>query len=161
MEAVIWLDNWKVTRRWPVSHTCQTPMIWKLSLGYDFNQTVVEAKIYFFPLRQIQFIFYLNWPKGMWDFAITWCLPSVNFLHFLFLNNLNLFFLMVKYRKFYFLKWTMSTILSNFLNWNFFPKLEKMWVKIHLKQPKTPKSGTFVFTKYFGGNVCASNFCLG
>ena len=29
----------KVTRRWPVSHTCQTPTIWKLSLGYDFNQT--------------------------------------------------------------------------------------------------------------------------
>jgi hypothetical protein len=28
----------KVTRRWPVSHTCQTPTIWKLS-GYDFNQT--------------------------------------------------------------------------------------------------------------------------
>ena len=122
---------------------------------------VVEAKIYFFPSRQIQFIFYLNWPKGMRDFAITWCPPSVNFLHFLFLNNLNLFFLMVKYCKFYFLKWTMSTILSDFLNWIFFPKLEQMWVKIHLKQPKTPKSGTFVFTKYFGGNVCASNFCLG
>ena len=29
----------KVTRRWPVSHTYQTPTIWKLSLGYDFNQT--------------------------------------------------------------------------------------------------------------------------
>jgi hypothetical protein len=29
----------KVTRRWHVSHTCQTPTIWKLSLGYDFNQT--------------------------------------------------------------------------------------------------------------------------
>ena len=55
----------------------------------------------------------------------------------------------------------MSTILSDFLNWNLFPKLEQMRVKIHLKQPKTPKSDTFVFTKYFGGNVCASNFCLG
>ena len=31
-----------------------------------------------------------------------------------------------KYCKFYFLKWTMSTILSDFLNWNFFPKLEQM-----------------------------------
>ena len=30
LEAVIWLDNWKVTRRWHVSHTCQTPTIWKL-----------------------------------------------------------------------------------------------------------------------------------
>ena len=37
----------------------------KIESGYDFNQTVVEAKIYFFPLWQIQFIFYLNWPKGM------------------------------------------------------------------------------------------------
>jgi hypothetical protein len=35
----------------------------------------------------------------------------------------------------------------SFLNRNFFPKLEQMWVKIHLKQPTTPK---VVFTKYFG-----------
>ena len=39
------------------------------------------------------------------------------------------------------LKVTVSTILSDCLNRNFSPKLEQMEVKIHLKQPKTPKSG--------------------
>ena len=38
------------------------------------------------------------------------------------------------------LKVTVSTILSIFLNQNFSPKLEQIRVKIHLKQPKTPKS---------------------
>jgi hypothetical protein len=38
-------------------------------------------------------------------------------------------------------KVTVSTILSDFLNRNYSPNLEQMWVKIHLKQPKTPKSG--------------------
>ena len=37
--------------------------------------------------------------------------------------------------------------------------LQSMWVKIHLKQPKTPES---VFNElYFEENVFASNLCLG
>jgi hypothetical protein len=56
------------------------------------------------------------------------------------------------------IKVTVSTILSDFLNWNFSPKLEQMWVKIHLKQPKTPKSGIH---EIFGGNRVRKLFVSG
>jgi hypothetical protein len=55
-------------------------------------------------------------------------------------------------------KVTVSTILSDFLNRNFSPKLEQMWVKLIWNRQKHRKA---VFTKYFGENVFASNLCLG
>jgi hypothetical protein len=42
---------------------------------------------------------------------------------------------------------TVSTILSVFFNRNFSPKLEQMWVKIHLKQPVCYKSLTNIITE--------------
>jgi hypothetical protein len=46
----------------------------------------------------------------------------------------------------------MSTILSDFLNQNFSHKLEQMRVEIHLKQPKTQKSGLHEIFR--GKRVC-------
>ena len=54
-------------------------------------------------------------------------------------------------------KVTVSTILSDFLNRNFSPKLEQM-VKIHLKQQKTPKSG---FHEIFRGKRVRKQFVSG
>jgi len=42
---------------------------------------------------------------------------------------------------FHTIKVTVPTNLSDFLNRIFSPKLEQIWVKMHLEQPKTPKSG--------------------
>ena len=56
------------------------------------------------------------------------------------------------------LKVTVSTILSDFLNRISSPKLEQMWVKIHLKQPKTPKSG---FHEIFRGKHVRKQFVSG
>jgi hypothetical protein len=53
---------------------------------------------------------------------------------------------------------TVSTILSDFLNRIFSPKLEQMWVKIHIKQPKTPKSG---FHELFPGKCVSKQFVSG
>jgi len=53
------------------------------------------------------------------------------------------------------LKVTVSTILSDFLDRIFSPKLEQMWVKIHLKQPK---SG---FHEIFRGKCVSKQFVSG
>jgi hypothetical protein len=53
------------------------------------------------------------------------------------------------------LKVTVSTILSDFLNQNFSPKLEQMRVKIHLKQPKTS------FHEIFRGKRVRKQFVSG
>ena len=53
------------------------------------------------------------------------------------------------------IKVTVSTILSDFLYRNFSPKLEQMRVKIHLKLPKTPKSG---FHEIFRGKRVRKQF---
>jgi hypothetical protein len=53
---------------------------------------------------------------------------------------------------------TVSTILSDFLNRIFSPKLEEMCVKIHLKWPKTPKSG---FHEIFPGKRVRKQFMSG
>jgi hypothetical protein len=55
------------------------------------------------------------------------------------------------------LKVTVSTILSDFINRILSPKLEQMWVKIYLKQPKTPKSG---FHEIFRGETCTQAICV-
>ena len=55
------------------------------------------------------------------------------------------------------IKVTVSTILSVFLNRNFSPKLEQMWVTIHLKQPNTPKSG---FHEIFRGKRVRNYGCF-
>ena len=55
------------------------------------------------------------------------------------------------------LKVTVSTILSDFLNRISSAKREQMWVKIHLKQPKTPKSG---FHEIFRGETCTQAICV-
>ena len=55
-----------------------------------------------------------------------------------------------------FVKRAMSTILSDFLNRIFSPKLEQMLVKIHLRHPKTPKSG---FHEIFRGETCTQAIC--
>jgi hypothetical protein len=47
------------------------------------------------------------------------------------------------------LKRAMSTLLPDFLN--FSPKLEQMWVKIHLKQQKTRNISEI---KGFASNLC-------
>ena len=55
-------------------------------------------------------------------------------------------------------KRAMSTILSDFLNRNCSPNLEQMWVKIHLKRPKTQKSG---FQEIFRGKHVCKQFVSG
>ena len=55
-------------------------------------------------------------------------------------------------------KVTVSTILSEFLNRYFSPRLEQMWVKIHLTQAKTPKSG---FHEIFRRKCVSKQFVSG
>jgi hypothetical protein len=83
----------------------------------------------------------------------TKILKIMGFFCFIFDRIWTWFFLMVKYCKFYFLKWTKSTILSDFFNWNFFPKLEQMWVKIHLKRQKHRKV-VHLYSRNILGETC-------
>jgi hypothetical protein len=53
---------------------------------------------------------------------------------------------------------SLDTILSDFSDQNFSPKLEQMLVTIHLKQHKTPKSG---FHEIFRGKRVCKQFVSG